>query len=99
MSPMSPMSPVSQESWERRESQESAVRITADSDRCVGAGQCVLTAADLFDQDEDGLVVLLADSVTTEADAELARQAEHLCPAAALRVTPRTSATEGQPDA
>ncbi|MFD9033659.1 ferredoxin [Streptomyces sp. NPDC059567] len=63
------------------------MRITADTDRCIGAGQCVLTAADLFDQDEDGIVALLTDSVDSAADVELARQAEHLCPAAALRVT------------
>ncbi|MFJ9891630.1 ferredoxin [Streptomyces sp. NPDC091287] len=63
------------------------MRITADTDRCIGAGQCVLTAADLFDQDEDGIVALLTDSVDSAADVELARQAEHLCPAAALRIT------------
>lgn len=75
------------------------VRVLADSDRCVGAGQCVLTAPDLFDQDEEGIVVLLTDSVATEADAKLAREAEHLCPAAALRVTSGTDDGEGQPGA
>ncbi|MFE5486876.1 ferredoxin [Streptomyces sp. NPDC056527] len=76
------------------------MRITADTERCIGAGQCVLTAADLFDQDEDGIVALLTDSVDDAADVELARQAEHLCPAAALRITAvdehtTTDATEG----
>ncbi|MER7952986.1 ferredoxin [Streptomyces sp. NPDC096079] len=75
------------------------MRVIADSGRCIGAGQCVLTAPDLFDQDEDGIVVLLTDSVATEADAKLAREAEHLCPAAALRVTAGTGDAEGQPDA
>ncbi|MER6100690.1 ferredoxin [Streptomyces sp. NPDC001728] len=75
------------------------MRIVADSGRCIGAGQCVLTAPELFDQDEDGLVVLLAGSVATEADAKLARSAEHLCPAAALRVTSGADDAEGQPGA
>ncbi|MFF0561911.1 ferredoxin [Streptomyces sp. NPDC020472] len=75
------------------------MRITADSGRCIGAGQCVLTAPDVFDQDEDGLVVLLTDTVATEADAKLAREAEHLCPAAALRVASGTDDAEGQPGA
>ncbi|MGW5121613.1 ferredoxin, partial [Streptomyces noursei] len=35
------------------------MRITVDTGRCVGAGQCVLTAPDLFDQDDDGLVTVL----------------------------------------
>ncbi|MER7519753.1 ferredoxin [Streptomyces sp. NPDC126499] len=75
------------------------MRVIADSDRCIGAGQCVLTAPGLFDQDEDGLVVLLTDTVATEADTKLAEEAAHLCPAAALRVTPATDDAEGQPGA
>ncbi|HXA62668.1 MAG TPA: ferredoxin, partial [Streptosporangiaceae bacterium] len=31
----------------------------ADKDVCVGAGMCVLTAPELFDQDDDGLVAVL----------------------------------------
>ena len=84
MSPMSAANPL---------------RISADSGRCIGSGQCVLTAPDLFDQDEDGIVVLLTESVTTGPDAALARQAEHLCPAAALRVAAGDPDAEGQPGA
>ncbi|MFD8211874.1 ferredoxin [Streptomyces sp. NPDC059695] len=75
------------------------MRVLADSGRCIGAGQCVLTAPEVFDQDEDGLVVLLTESVTTEADEKLVREAEHLCPAAALRVTAGPDDVEGQPGA
>nr|UZH43261.1 TdmG [Streptomyces sp.] len=75
------------------------MRVLADPGRCIGAGQCVLTAPEVFDQDEDGLVVLLTESVTTVADAKLVREAEHLCPAAALRVTAGTDDVEGQPGA
>ena len=33
--------------------------IVVQTDACVGAGQCALVAPDVFDQDDDGIVVLL----------------------------------------
>ncbi|WP_243793605.1 ferredoxin [Saccharopolyspora gloriosae] len=60
------------------------MKIEIDEDRCIGAGQCVLTAGDVFDQrDEDGVVVLLDDSPAPEQH-EATRQAATLCPAAAI---------------
>lgn len=59
------------------------VRINADTGRCIGAGQCVLTEPDVFDQDDDGLVVLLADDVDGER-VEQVRTAVQICPSAAL---------------
>ncbi|MCX2729888.1 ferredoxin [Saccharopolyspora sp. NFXS83] len=60
------------------------MQIEIDEDRCIGAGQCVLAAEDVFDQrDEDGVVVLLDDSPAPERH-EAARQAAALCPAAAI---------------
>lgn len=36
------------------------MKITLDQDKCVASGQCVVAAADVFDQrDEDGIAVLL----------------------------------------
>ncbi|MGW0191586.1 ferredoxin [Streptomyces sp. NPDC003362] len=64
----------------------SAVRVVADSERCVGAGQCVLAAGDLFDQDLDGLVTQLTDGTVSGTAVERAREAAHLCPAAAITV-------------
>ncbi|WP_274910687.1 ferredoxin [Streptomyces sp. WZ-12] len=59
------------------------MRITVDTGRCVGAGQCVLTAPDLFDQDDDGLVTVLdaADGAPAAA-----REAAALCPSGAINV-------------
>ncbi len=37
------------------------MRISVDTDRCVGAGQCVLSAPDVFDQDDMGIVLVLAE--------------------------------------
>ena len=59
------------------------VRIEVETAACVGAGQCVLTAPAVFDQDDDGIVLLLAENVT---DGSAARQAAQLCPARAITV-------------
>lgn len=60
------------------------MRIEADLDRCVGAGQCVLTAPVVFDQnDEDGRVVLLVTRVDDGVVAAV-REAVHVCPSGAL---------------
>jgi len=52
---------------------------------CVGAGQCVLIADDLFDQDDDGLVVLIEEH-PGEDRVDSARRAAALCPARAIQV-------------
>lgn len=60
--------------------------ITVQRDACVGAGQCALVAPDLFDQDDDGIVLLLEP----EPDESLlpdAQRAARLCPARAITVT------------
>ncbi|EIF00865.1 ferredoxin [Saccharomonospora glauca] len=60
------------------------MRIVADTDRCVGAGQCVLTESAVFDQnDDDGTVVVLVERPTGE-QLENVRQAVELCPGRAL---------------
>jgi ferredoxin len=60
------------------------IRIVADTTRCVGAGQCVLTDPTTFDQDSThGTVILLRDDLPDEAMAT-ARQAQDLCPSRAL---------------
>ncbi|MEU8551279.1 ferredoxin [Streptomyces roseoverticillatus] len=60
------------------------MRITADTGRCVGAGQCVLNAPEVFDQDDDGLVTLLAHPGADE-EARV-RLAAGLCPSRAITV-------------
>lgn len=59
------------------------MKIVVNVDRCVGAGQCVLTAPTLFSQDDDGTVVVL----NATPDGELvgkAREAAHVCPSQTL---------------
>lgn len=61
------------------------MRIKADTGVCVGSGQCVLTEPEVFDQDDDGIVVLLTDQPAGQA-ADRARQAADLCPSRALSI-------------
>ena len=58
------------------------MRIVADTDICVGAGQCALVADRYFDQDDDGIVILLAEHAES-GDADV-RRAAALCPARAI---------------
>lgn len=63
-----------------------AVKVTVDQDRCIGAGQCVLTVPGVFDQDEDtGTVLLLREDLTDAERAEVARAAG-FCPARAIAI-------------
>jgi len=62
--------------------------IVADLDRCVGAGQCVLTDPDAFDQsEEDGTVVVLQDTPADDEALKRAQVAVDICPSRALSLT------------
>ena len=61
------------------------VRVLADRDVCISAGNCVMAAGAVFDQDEDGIVVMLVDAVPA-GEEENAREAVRLCPSKALQV-------------
>jgi ferredoxin len=60
------------------------MKIEANRDVCIGAGMCVMTAPDVFDQDGDGLVLVLQAEVPAE-HAEAAARAVAGCPSGALR--------------
>lgn len=61
------------------------VQIDVDTDRCVGAGQCVLTAPDVFDQDDSGIVLVLEEP-SDEPARDAVRQAGLICPSQAISV-------------
>jgi ferredoxin len=58
--------------------------LQADRDVCIGAGTCVMTDSAVFDQDDDGIVVLLEED--PEVD-EKVRAAVDACPSGALSIT------------
>ncbi|MFF0494460.1 ferredoxin [Nocardia sp. NPDC004068] len=64
------------------------MKIRADRERCIGAGMCVLSAPELFDQDDnDGRVLLLNAAPAPDGEAA-AREAVRMCPSGALTLTP-----------
>ncbi len=63
------------------------MRITLDEETCIGAGQCVLAAPEVFDQrDSDGIAVLLTETPEEDQRAAVADAAIR-CPALAIRIT------------
>jgi len=62
------------------------VRVVVDEQRCVGAGQCVWVAPQVFDQrSSDGVVVLRMPEPPSEQEPYV-REAAALCPARAIRI-------------
>jgi ferredoxin len=61
------------------------MRLTADHDDCIASGNCVMISEALFDQDDDGIVVLLAEEVPA-AEEDHAREAVKTCPASVLHL-------------
>jgi ferredoxin len=57
--------------------------VYVDRDLCIGAGLCVLAAPEVFDQADDGLVVMLT-SQPAEATDDAVREAVRRCPSGAL---------------
>lgn len=62
------------------------MKVAADRDLCISAGNCVMSAPAVFDQDDDGIVVVLVDEIP-DAELDHARQAVKLCPSEALRLS------------
>jgi ferredoxin len=59
------------------------MKVTVEADKCVASGQCVLLAPGVFDQDDDGIIVLLTDTPADD-DRQLVRDAVRVCPAAVI---------------
>jgi ferredoxin len=61
------------------------VKIVADRERCEGHGLCADTAPDVYDLDEDAVVVLLHEDVPPALERK-AEAGARVCPVAALRI-------------
>ncbi len=62
------------------------MKIITDRDKCIGAGQCVLVAPEIFDQTEDdGTVIVLQEDPPAESHNAI-RQAAGVCPGMAIEV-------------
>ena len=62
------------------------MKVELEADKCVASGQCVVAAMEVFDQDDDGIVMILNDR-PEGADQESARRAAALCPARAISLS------------
>jgi ferredoxin len=66
------------------------MKIVVDREACTMAGACVLAAPEVFDQDDDAVVVLLKDTVSddlTDPERVAVDDAVVRCPANALWLT------------
>ncbi|MFV2102051.1 ferredoxin [Micromonospora sp. LOL_024] len=61
------------------------IRLTVETDRCLGAGHCVRLVPEVFDEDDYGTVALL---VTEPDPGQLpaVREAAQLCPNRAISI-------------
>jgi ferredoxin len=59
------------------------MRVKIEPEKCVTSGQCVLLADDVFDQDDDGIVMLKKD-VVEEDEIDGVVEAARVCPAAVI---------------
>ncbi|MFI9829082.1 ferredoxin [Streptomyces sp. NPDC051913] len=64
------------------------MKVELEADKCVASGQCVLAATDVFDQDDDGIAILLEDRPAPELLDDV-EEAIAVCPAAAIRLVER----------
>ena len=62
------------------------MHVEGNKDICVGAGMCVLTAPEVFDQDDDGIVTVLQPEPGADEESAV-RQAATLCPSGAVKVS------------
>jgi ferredoxin len=61
------------------------MRVTVDTGRCIGAGQCVLSSPDIFDQDANGIVALI-NTRPDESARDLVRNASVTCPSQSITI-------------
>ena len=61
------------------------MKVHADRDVCIQAGNCVMVADSVFDQDDDGIVMVLVDDIPDD-EQDKAREAVKLCPSQALTI-------------
>jgi ferredoxin len=64
-------------------------KVYVDENKCIGAGQCVRIAPRIFDQRDDGIVILL-DPTPPAAVHAAARKAANLCPSQAITIEEAT---------
>ncbi|BBZ66340.1 ferredoxin [Mycolicibacterium insubricum] len=62
------------------------MKVTVDTDRCVGNGVCEALSPDLFQVGDNGQAEVLVEQIPAEQEASV-RQTVDSCPALALRLS------------
>jgi ferredoxin len=62
------------------------MRVTVDRDRCLGSGNCIAWASEVFDQSDDDFLVVVLDENPRAERWEAVEQAARFCPAQAIHV-------------
>jgi ferredoxin len=61
------------------------MKVSIESDKCIASGGCVFACPEVFDQDDDGIVVLLNPAPGEELHQQVL-DAIDACPAAVISV-------------
>lgn len=61
------------------------MRVKVDREKCHGHNRCVALAPDVFDVDDDGLAIVMLDSIPAEQEKKVHR-AELACPERAITI-------------
>lgn len=61
------------------------MKVQLEADKCVASGQCVVASMEVFDQDDDGIAVLLTEEIGDD-QLDGVEEAVAVCPAAAIRL-------------
>ncbi|MER6832138.1 ferredoxin [Streptosporangium sp. NPDC000563] len=62
------------------------MRVNVNAEHCVGAGQCVLIAPEVFDQNDEGTVMVLVETLDDSARID-AREAVLACPSRSISLS------------
>lgn len=62
------------------------LKVSIDRGKCIGSGNCVYVAPEVFSQDDDDGIVILLNEHPGEALTAEVMEAERQCPAMAIRV-------------
>jgi ferredoxin len=65
---------------------EYQMKVVVDKEKCVASGQCVMLAPEVFDQDDDGVVMVL-DSRPSGVVGDRVRQAARVCPTSLISLS------------
>ena len=62
------------------------MRVIVDRSKCLGSGNCVAWAPDVFDQSDDDFLVVVLNEYPPEDQQKVVAQSARLCPAQAITV-------------